>query len=202
MRLLAVLALALGLAPAASATHPGWLFNARMNLDGDSAREHLFASYLTHPDRARIYVDDNCRGPTYRHELSPPGIRMLRASIHGSRDLGRPGVLFSIHYADGHTIARVARLRVQKLGECPSPVSLFDYSTDRPPRSAPKGFVLQDFVVRLHDYSSRYSGPELRLDEFYGTSSPGPVLSTRYTYFRYAARSRSYVEYRTILKRA
>jgi hypothetical protein len=200
MRVVVVLALALGLAPAASATHPGWFFNARMNLDSDSAREHLYASHLTHPDEARVSVVDTCRGSDVRHELAAPGIYMLRGSIHGSRDLGRPGVLFSIHYADGHTIGRIARLRIQHTGECPTPVSLFDYSTDSPPRPAPRGFVLQDFVIRVHDYSGQYSGPELRLDEFYGEVSPGPVLSTRYTYFRYSVRSRSYAEYRSVLK--
>ncbi len=202
MRVAAVLALVLVLTPAASATHPGWFFNARMNLDSDSAREHLFASYLTHPDEARIYVVDSCRGNDLRYDLAAPGVHMFRDSIHGSRDLGRPGVLFSIHYPDGHTIARVARLRVQQRDECPTPVSLFDYSTESPPRPPPEGLVLQDFVVQVHDYSRRYSGPELRLAEFYGTSEPGPVLSTRFSYFRYSVRSRTYAPYRMVLKPA
>ena len=202
MRAAAVLALALGLVPAAFATHPGWGSTTRMNLDGDSTRERLFARSDTHPDRATIYVIDRCRGADMRHELALPGIKIFRWSVRGTRDLGRPGVLFIMRYLDGHAIARVARLRIQRPGECPTPVSLFDYSTDSPPRPPPEGLVLLDFYVRVHDYSNRFSGPELRLEELYGTTPSGTTTATRFSYFRYSVRTREYALYRTAVTRA
>lgn len=174
----------------------------RVNLDEDAARETVNATHTVSFDHtsqsAQVVAIDHCGGVQRMLELAPTGSYMWPQAIRGSRALGRPGVLFSIEYADGHSIARVARLRRLQAGACPQPVSLFDYSTSRPPRRPPSGQTIVGFDVTIGAYS-RVAGRELLLTEGYAKPPSERARTTRRTYFRYLKARGRYVGYRTVL---
>jgi hypothetical protein len=198
---LAVVA-ALVLAPAAFASHPSWFIDRKANLDSDRALERISAEYEVTSDhrfeRATIGVFDNCKGRVRRYELALPGRFMNRADIVGQRVLGRPAVLFSMVYRDGHEIARVVQLRSKRRGACPTPFAIFAYSSARPPYASPAGSTVRDAKVVVGDYEETIPGKELLLTEEY-TRPPrmNPIRTLRHTYFNYSRLKRRYLPYRT-----
>lgn len=205
---LAGLAVALGLAlvPAALASHPSTRVARQTNLDGDAALETVIATHIISFDhkrqRAEVVALDDCAGERRTYELAPAGRWMFPRAIRGSRVLGRPGVLFTIHYEDGHVIARLSRLRVQQRGECPTPSTPFDYSSATPLVAPPRGYLIAGIDVSVTDDSKRYSGRELLLTESYAEGTSRPVRAKRLTYFRYRLRTRMYERYRMVLIQA
>jgi hypothetical protein len=205
-RVTVALVAVLGLAPAALASHPSWLFERPANLDGDRGRERIVAEYDVSSDhkseRAEIAAVDRCGGRDRRYELVPPGRFMNREDIRGDRVLGRPGALVSMVYRDGHSIARVVQLRRSARASCPRPGVLFSYSTRTPPQPPPGKFVLARFEVDVRDEAARFPGKELVLSEYYSELPGSPLRSVRQTYYRYRAAVRRYVVYKTALRPA
>ncbi|HET7856900.1 MAG TPA: hypothetical protein VFL41_10630 [Gaiellaceae bacterium] len=193
---------ALLLVPAAFASHPSWVLEWKGNVDADRALERISAEYDVSSDhkfeRATISVFDNCRGRVRQYTLAV-GRSTNREGILGQRDLGRPGVLFTMVYADRHEIARVVQLRPKQRGACPTPVAILDYSSARPTYPAPQGYTVRDAKLQPGDYSATYAGRELLLTEEYTSPRLNPIRLLRNTYFNYSAAKRRYVPYRTEL---
>ena len=197
-----VLVAAFLLVPAAFASHPSWSFESKANVDADRALERISASYDVSSDhkfeRATVSVADTCRGRVRQYRLAV-GRSTNRESILGQRDLGRPGVLFTMVYADGHEIARVVQLRARQRGVCPTPVAIFAYSSARPPYPAPQGYTVRDAKVGPGEHSATFPGRELLLTEEYQGPRLNPIRMQRMTYFNYSAAKKRYVPYRTEL---
>jgi hypothetical protein len=191
----------LALAPAALASPPSWFLDRKSNLDGDRALERIHAAYDVSPDykyqRAEIAAIDTCTGRERRYELAPPGTFMAREAIFGRRALGRPGVLFSMSYADQRWIARVVQLRAKRKGACPTPALLFEYSSVRPPFPTPEGYTVGSISAAPEEHSAAYAGKELLLTEDYSSPRLTPVRKIRRTYLRYLSSRQRYVPYRT-----
>lgn len=189
------------LAPAAFASHPSWSLDTRLNVDGDRALERVVAAYEVSSnhafERAEIAVVDRCAGRARRYALAPPGRSMAREEILGRRELGRPAILFSMLYPDGHEIARVVQLRSKRKGACPRPRAILDYSSARPPYAAPEGLTIRDARLVPGEHSTAFPGRELLLTEEYASGRASPILQLRRTYFRYSATQRRYVAYLT-----
>jgi hypothetical protein len=197
------------LAPVAFATHPSWMDERKVNLDGDRALERIVAGYAVSSDhkfeRADMAAFDRCGGRERRYELAAPG-RWV-GGILSRKALGRSAVAFSMGYRDGHVIARVIQLRAKRegwwsLGACPTPASLLAYSSKSPPYPAPPGYDIAVAQFAAGEHSSAYPGKELVLTEDYSSPRMNPSRKLRRTYFGYSTAKRRYVAYRTDLSPA
>ena len=102
---------------------------------------------------------------------------------------GHVGVVEVVHF---HRVAGRA---------CPVPVVLFRYSPERPLVPPPAGRAVVNFRAQAKEWSRRYAGKEIRLEE--GLMRPGEPLCcpslARITFFRYSPSPECYVVYSTRL---
>jgi hypothetical protein len=192
---------ALTLAPIAIASHPSWMLDRKVNLDGDRALERIVAEYDVSFDHkveeATIMAFDRCRASTRRYALAAPGRSLEREGILGPDALGRKAVAFAMAYADGTKIARVVQLRKSRTGACPRPAWLLAYSSRNPPYPAPEGYGITAARLAAGEDSSAHAGKEVVLTEEYSSPRLNPGRKLRHTYFGYSAAKRRYVAYRT-----
>jgi hypothetical protein len=176
---LALLALVGGLAVAgnASAAHPSWLEELRLNIDGDRATELVKVSYDVSSDhkteRGRITATDTCAGRRVVVALIPSGKFTPNVALKPAQ-LGRAAVGITADYRGGPRIARVVRLRNCRLQ------ILLSFSS---PTTA-------SIQLEARNDSARYPGREVVVVE-------GLRDARRRTFFRYAPARQRYLKYRT-----
>ena len=204
----ALLAAASAYAPAAGAQ----VAPVVANLDGDPAVERVVPRNTENANgRAwglwHFVLVDSCDGATRRYRLSPrytgPDRLEVRQVDWYTR---RPEVFFELRLGGGGHIgvAKVVRLAGRAGRGCPTPVTLFRYSTHDPPFADPKGFGGPvDFRVEISNRTTRYRGSEIRLEERYirPYASLADHRRRRVTLFRFSPLRNRYVPYSTRVSR-
>jgi hypothetical protein len=188
--LLAALFAALGASArvpdAALACHPDRAFDARVNLDGDRAKEEVIAvdhHNCAHTEfRAYVHVRDRCRGTWRTYDLRSEG-DVLRAFRIANADgyTKRPEVFFVTARIGpvAHGIAEVIRLDDRASG-CARVRALFRYSPVDP--------ALQSFDVQLENAAPHFPGLEVVVTE-------AREVAQRVTTYRYDRARDRYVVY-------
>jgi hypothetical protein len=164
--------------PAAPACHPDRLYDSRVNLDGDSAKERVTA--LDHHNCAHtewaayVHVADRCRGSwrTYGLQSDSDVLQQFRIANADGRTR-RPEVFFATSRIGpvAHGIAEVVRLDDRASG-CSRVRVLFRYVPSDP--------GVQSFNVELKDAAPQFRGLEVILTE----SREVAVRTTRFRYDR------------------
>jgi hypothetical protein len=183
--ILALLAAAAAVSPAAPACHPDRLYDKRVNLDGDRALEEVVA--VDHHNCAHtefvayVQIRDRCRGAWRTYELGSRSDVLQRFRIvNADGRTKRPEVFFvtrKLGVASG--VAEVVRLD-DRPSACARVRTLFRYQ--------PTDNGLRDFNVELEDVAPGFLGLEVVVTE----SSDVAQRTTTYRYDR--ARDR-YVVY-------
>jgi hypothetical protein len=198
-----VLAVALGVVPAALAGHPIVSSVMRANLDADAALEEAIAEYgptdVAHTSYiAGVAIRDTCGRRARVHALAVVNVpARASARVAQADGRGRREVLGEIDVSAGGGEAAVARL-VDRPGRCPTARKLFAYSSAAPPLPPPAGFPITSIDIDVVELARAYSGRELRLVERYQIRG---MLSSRVreTLYRYVPRLDRYARYRTRL---
>jgi hypothetical protein len=161
----------------ASATHPSWFKELRLNVDGDRAAELVRVAYDVSSDhkleRGSITARDTCGGRRVQVALVPAGKYTPALALRPAQ-LGRAAVGVVADYRDGSHLARVVRLR-----SCRAQV-LLSFST-------PAAASLQ---LEARNDSARFPGREVVAVE-------GLRDAARRTFFRWAPVRQRYVKYKT-----
>jgi hypothetical protein len=165
------------LAGQATATHPSWFQELRLNIDGDRAAELVKVDYDVSSDhkqeRGSITATDTCGGRRAIVALVPAGPFTPELALRPAQ-LGRPAVGLTASYRGGPRVARVARLR-----SCRLQVLLSFSST-----------AAAKIELEARNDSARYPGREVVVVE-------GLRDAARRTFFRWAPARQRYLRYRT-----
>jgi sarcosine oxidase delta subunit len=185
--LLAAAFAAAGQAPApAFACHPDRLFDTRVNLDGDAAKERVTAldsHNCAHTEfEAYVHVRDRCRGTWRTYDLQSEGdvLRQFRI-VNADARTRRPEVFFVTQRLGpvARGIAEVVRLDDRASG-CARVRALFRYVPSDP--------AVQSFDVQLTNAAPQFPGLEITLTE-------SREVAQRITRYRYDRTRDRYVVY-------
>lgn len=178
----AVLVVGLAAASESRATHPSWIEDLTLNIDGDRGLEVVRLAYSVSSDhkyeRGSVTASDTCDGrrvqvPLVRAGPFTPNIDLKPAQL-GRAAAGTAGA-----YRDGLRVARVVRLRNCRLQV------LLSFSS--------RAAVSVRFEAR--DDSARYPGREVVVIE-------GLRDAARRIFFRWLPSRQRYVRYRTMFSSA
>jgi hypothetical protein len=167
----------LALAGDAFATHPSWIEELKLNIDGDRAAESVKASYDVSSDhkveRGSVTATDRCGGRRFTVAVIPAGKYTPRIALRPAQ-LGRAAVGVVADYRGGPRVARVGRLRNCRLQVLLSFSSASGASVNLEARSDSASFPGREVVV-----------------------VEGLRDAARRTFFRWAPARQRYVKYRT-----
>jgi sarcosine oxidase delta subunit len=172
--------------PPAFACHPDRLFDTRVNLDGDAAKERVTAldsHNCAHTEfEAYVHVRDRCRGTWRTYDLQSEGdvLRQFRI-VNADARTRRPEVFFVTQRLGpvARGIAEVVRLDDRASG-CARVRALFRYVPSDP--------AVQSFDVQLTNAAPQFPGLEITLTE-------SREVAQRITRYRYDRTRDRYVVY-------
>lgn len=201
---------ALGAATALAADEPPvW----EANLDRDAALEQVTfdspSSASTHgPNRGhRVRISDTCpEGPVTEYVSDsaqgerPATLRIKTADTRAGKEVFF--VLDNPFGRGGPIGAGLIAWRSYASAPCRRARTLFRYDPER--REYPSGAsLLTDAEITLANYSKRYRGKEVRLDESYSAEGENTTSESilRRTFYRYNPRRDRHTRYRRVIKR-
>jgi hypothetical protein len=154
----------------------------------------------------RIVIEDVCNGGPYAVVASSVQDTVDRLEVKNVDSLTpRPEIFFDLRSGASGRVGdtRLLRWEDAAAGACPRVRTLFRYSK-RTRGKIPRGARYRDnYGARLHEFSKRFAGEEIRLTETY-VDRDDPFCCPsfkRTTYFGYSAGKDEYVRYRTRVKR-
>jgi hypothetical protein len=184
--LLAAFAAAGHAPPAAFACHPDRLFDTRVNLDGDAAKERVIAldsHDCAHTEfEAYVHVRDRCHGSWRTYDLQSEGDVLQQFRIANADGRTRRPEVFFVTQRLGPVargIAEVVRLDDRASG-CAHVRALFRYVPSDP--------GVQSFAVELKNVAPQFPGLEVVLTE-------AREVAQRVTRYRYDRTRDRYVAY-------
>jgi hypothetical protein len=158
--------------------------------------------------RRRIVIEDICAADVYRRTISTVQDFVDRLRIvEADGRTARPEIFFDIRSgATGRGgESRVVRYDDPRPGAtCPHPRVLFRYPTRATLGRLPRGATARSgYATFVRDYSRRFRGKEVRLDELYVDRNDAFCCPSfrRVTYLRYARKRDRYVRFRTRVSR-
>jgi hypothetical protein len=172
--------------PTAFACHPDRLYDQRVNLDGDTAKERVIAldsHNCAHTEfEAYIHVRDYCRGAWRTYDLQSEGdvLRQFRIANADGRTR-RPEVFFVTQRLGpvARGASAVVRLDDRRSG-CARVRALFRYTPSEP--------AVQSFDVELKNVAPQFPGLEVVVTE-------GREVAQQVTRYRYDRARDRYVAY-------
>jgi hypothetical protein len=171
---------------AAFACHPDRLYDQRVNLDGDRAKEEVIAldsHNCAHTEfEAYVHVRDNCRGTWRTYDLQSEGDVLQQFRIANADGRTRRPEVFFVTRRLGPValgVAEVVRLDDRRFG-CARVHALFRYSPNDP--------AVQSFDVELKNAAPQFPGLEVVLTE-------AREVAQRVTRYRYDRARDRYVVY-------
>ncbi len=171
---------------AAFACHPDRLYNQRVNLDGDKAKEEVIAldsHNCAHTEFvAYVHVRDRCRGVWRTYDLQSDGDVLQDFRIANADGRTRRSEVFFVTRRLGPValgVAEVVRLDDRRSG-CARVRALFRYSPNDP--------AVQSFTVELKNVAPQFQGLEVVVTE-------AREVAQRVTRYRYDRTRDRYVAY-------
>jgi hypothetical protein len=178
------------------------------NLDSDAGTEQVKAVRIPSPmdpnddDLAQVAVDvfDNCPGGQTDQRIAGPEEALVALRLVDADT--RPGKEALIDMRAGasgrHGLLRLVSLRQGAAGAaCQVPHNDFSYLSTRPTRHPRGAGALTDFEIAVKDFSRRYKGKEVRLQE--GWAKPTDALCCpsfeKTSFYRYDRRKDRYLRY-------